>query len=67
MVCLLAFNNTKTGDKRTYSSTNATPMKERKLINTEEKLDIIILPEKGEGISNLQWSWLDHEAIKYNY
>ena len=67
VLCLLAFNNIKTGQKRKYTSPNATLMKtERKFINTEEKLDIIILPEKGDGVSNVQCPWFEHEAIKYN-
>jgi len=67
MLCLLAFNNNKTGEKRKHSSPNATPKKkERMLISTEEKLDITILTEKGEGTSNVQSSWLDHEDSKYN-
>jgi hypothetical protein len=61
------FNNIKMGENRKYGSPNATPIKkERKLINTEEKLDIIILPEKGEVISYVQCSWLDHKVSKYN-
>jgi hypothetical protein len=55
------------GEKRKYSCPDTTTMKkERKLINTEEKLDIVILPEKDEGTSNVQSSWLDHEGSKYN-
>jgi hypothetical protein len=55
VLCLLAFNNNKTGEKRKYSSPGATTMKkERKLINNEDKLDIIILPVKGESTSNVQ-------------
>jgi len=67
VLCLLAFNNTKTSEKRKYNSPNATEMKkERKLKNTEEKLGVIIFPEKGEVISNVQCLWLDHEVWKSN-
>jgi hypothetical protein len=65
VVCSLAFNNTKRGEKHKYTSPNATPRKkERKLINSEEKLDVIILPGKGECISNLHFSWFDQESSK---